>query len=134
MNDADWDKVATRLSCNGFAKLEVDGYEVNLIYATDIKKGVTYIITAIDNKFNPVKWIEDGDEICRKFLDVKYPNKLTPKKKEQMIKKLGKRNAEEFIKAHRDWYEYAEYTPYWSSLNKLKRHFEKHNSTIKIKE
>lgn len=131
MTKDEWDRVQKSVEgCAGRARLEIDGYMVDLflLSVSPYKKEIAvYINSAIR-----VDWAlgktEESKDICRRFY---FPHKTCLVRKPK--RKLSKKE-QAIWNEEKEKYTYVSYFPYWNSFRSLKQHLIKNNENIKIME
>jgi hypothetical protein len=122
MKREDWQVIEKRLVYPGAsAKLTVDGYAVDLQVELDKMR---MIITVYVNGSWKGIWLTTDCEERRRFMRpvIRRRKPFTP----QQIRLLGKKWCEEQRKP------FTYYLPYWPTVGAIRRHFEKHNSSIEL--
>lgn len=133
MNDEQWKKAEEIVSCPyGILRLKIDGYNITVIMAHE--KGLKYCLAVYVNGKIKGEWIVNDCEERRRFYHQVTKNTLTAKKKAEMIKTVGKRRFEKWVKENPELYSYKYYEPYFGSFRMLKSHFVKNNESIEMVE
>lgn len=124
MKREDWQAIEQRLVYPGAqAKLTVDGYGVTLeVHRHKMRMEVMVFVGGVCKG----EWIsKDCEERRRFFRPVTHRPKPAPPKE---VKLLGKK----WCDAQRAKYTHTYYLPLWPSVGALRRHFEKHNSSVEL--
>lgn len=131
MTKEDWEKVEKKLSSIfGRAKLMIDGYEITICY---VQETVTKYCLAVyvDGKIRG-EWLLEDCDIRRKFFHESRKQLFTAKEKAKVIKEVGKRAFERYMKENPDRYYITSYEPYFGSFRTLKAHLIKNNTSIEL--
>lgn len=135
MDKSEWDRAKEQLQKGwpyGLVTLEADGYEVTLrLQPVELMKNG--IIVFVNGKFRG-KWLVEDCEERRRFMPQKEKHVMSPKGRVQW-NKLPKRTRERLMQDGVDPNcTYTVYTTHWTSWSALVKHFEAHNTDIRIKE
>lgn len=124
MKRKDWQAIEKRLVFPGAsAQLTVDGYAVTLQVERDKMRMVITVYVGGSWKGS---WLTTDCEERRRFM---RPITHRPKPYTAMqVKTLGKKWCDERTAERTHSY----YLPFWMSVGALRRHFEKHNSSVEL--
>lgn len=132
MDSKEWEVIEKKLKViHGKAFLMCDGYAIELVLLQK-KQFDNAIIVVINGKF-PGSEILLSDcvertRFCCKIREYRYPASARNE-----FKKMPKSFQRIAIEKYPDINDRSEYfVPYWTSFEKLKRHFEKHNKDIRL--
>lgn len=135
MDKSDWDRAKEQLQQGwpcGLVTLVADGYEVTLrLQPVDlIKNG---ILVFVNGQFKG-KWLFEDCEERRRFLPQREKPVMGQAARARW-NKLPKRKRELMVQAGVDPNRtYTVYATHWTSWSALVKHFEAHNTDIRIKE
>lgn len=109
-------------------RLKADGYDVALCLE---RVGVyqNRIMVYVNGKFR-WEWLSEECEERRRFCQKKMRSLLTAKQKAD-FRKLSKKQQKELAERYHSW-EYAAYSPQWSSFGALKKHLTANNQSIEL--
>jgi hypothetical protein len=123
MKREDWLALEKQLTWPGArASLQCDGYRVTLMVQRDKMRMVIAIYV---NGWFRGEWVRDDCEERRRFMRPKTECAMRFNKADL---RLGKR----WIAKMKAKYSFTWYSPIWPSVQVLRRHFEKHNTSIEL--
>ncbi|MFZ6775819.1 hypothetical protein ACO0LD_03230 [Undibacterium sp. Ji83W] len=127
-----WAEVEANLSSAwGVVELEIDGYKINLRVARE--KSLKYVVMIYVNGVMDGKWLSpdsDADETKRFFRKIsKYA--LKPKARAELIKIYGGKRCPKADLARFNQ-QYSYFSPVWSNVKDMRRHFVKNNQSIEV--
>lgn len=131
MSKEDWDRVRKALdNLYGFAKLDIDGFEVTLqlVRVSTYKNAIQIFV----NGCFKGKWITTDCEERRRFICAKEKSLMNSKEKDNFLK-LSKKIQKELNEKYNN-FTYITYQSLWDSFRSLKKHLVENNAEIKIKE
>ncbi|MFZ6872847.1 hypothetical protein ACO0LF_12345 [Undibacterium sp. Di27W] len=125
-----WKEIEGQLSLTwGSVDLKIDGYNINL--RVEPQKARTYaVMVYLDYKFE-WKWAFDGTEEAKRFCRTVSKFMFKPKERAVMVKMHGGKRCPkaELEQINRKFYFYS---PLWSSVPAMRRHFEKNNHSLEV--
>lgn len=125
MNDEMWDKIEFRLfELGSIVKLKADDYCIWLINQREGNK--LYTVVYVNGRFK-LEWATTDCEIRRRFM---CPSKRCAVAKKDLDKIRSKQARQEV----KNQYTYIDYSPFWSSFRRLKKHLVEHNTIIEMEE
>lgn len=134
MNKSEWDRAKDQLQQGwpcGLVTLVADGYEVTLrLQPVDLMKNG--ILVFVNGQFKG-KWLFEDCEERRRFLPQREKPVMSRKERARW-NKLPKRRKAELASVVDPDRTYTVYDTHWTSWNALVKHFEAHNTDIRIKE
>ncbi|ABE45668.1 hypothetical protein [Polaromonas sp. JS666] len=131
MTADDWKKVEAALqSPYGRAKLEVDGYALDLVVQQT--KPLKFEIGFFVDGWFKGAWLMADSEERRRFCCPKQLSLYSPAKKAKLLKGLTKRAIAEYFPSIDKKHTY--YSSHWSRFAPLKRHLIANNKSIELKE
>lgn len=116
----------------GHAKFLIDGYNVIVEMRLTSSTKFSFVVF-VDGVFK-CEWLTEDCDIRRRFCYKGRQTLLTSKKKDEFIKKFGKREYNRFIKENPELCYVTFYSPYFGSFRTLKQHFIKNNTSITLVE
>lgn len=116
----------------GHAKFLIDGYNVIVEMRLTSSTKFSFVVF-VDGVFKG-EWLTEDCDIRRRFCYKGRQTLLTSKKKDEFIKKFGKREYNRFIKENPELCYVTFYSPYFGSFRTLKQHFIKNNTSITLVE
>lgn len=133
MTAEEWEKAEQNLNpLLGHVDFLIDGYNVSVAMIRTSQTKYSYMVY-VDGVFEG-KWLSEDCEIRRRFYYEGKRTLFTPKKKDEFIKKFGKREYNRFIKENPELCYVTFYSPYFGSFRTLKQHFIKNNTSITLVE
>ena len=133
MDKSEWDRAKEKLQQGwpcGLVTLVADGYEVTLrLQPVDLMKNG--ILVFVDGQFKG-KWLFEDCEERRRFLPQREKFVMSQAARARW-NKLSKRRKAELAPLADPNRTYTVYDTHWTSWSALVKHFEAHNSDIRIK-
>lgn len=114
----------------GRVSFEIDEYRVDVVL--ELKSKTTYVYVIYVNGRFKGEWLTKDCEIRRRFYCHSKKNILTPKKREELIRKFGKREYNRFVKENPELCYLDLYKPYFGTFKSLKSSFLKNNTDITL--
>ena len=133
MDRSEWDRAKEQLQQGwpcGLITLVADGYEVTLrLQPVDMFKNG--IVIFVNGQFKG-RWLVEDCEERRRFLPQRE-KAVMDKKARAIWNRLPQREKERLVPLVNPERTYTEYATHWTSWGALVKHFEAHNTDIRIK-